>query len=116
MIHFEVPDHKYDLLGVKSTIELIKDSMDGRVRTMPDNVRIDFLKLITKQMHRLGNLSMPAFNLRIPMERAYLNKFGRREGRRMFIEHYESIHEPYDMLKEEVFEIIERLDPQNKGF
>lgn len=114
-IEFDVPDNKYELIGISSTIELIKDSIGNKdYRYIPKNVRKDFTNILIKQLFRLGKLSTPLFELRVPMETAYISKYGRKFGRRRFIEHYESIHQNYDVLKEEAFNIIEKLDINKK--
>lgn len=115
MIYFQTPNHKLDLLAVESTIEMVKDTINGNVKSLQNNVRQRLLMIATNQLDLLGELSLPIFQMRVDMEKRYLNEYGYREGRRMFIEHYTSLHKPYDELKEVVFELIEKLDPKNKG-
>jgi hypothetical protein len=116
MILFNIPDNTYELLSIENTIELVKNNVDGRIKTISNNVRKDFLKILTKELFKLGTLSTPLFQLRVPMEKAYLEKYGRRIGKNKFLNHYESIHAPYDILKELVFGLIEKLDPKNEGY
>ena len=109
MLEFTVPNHDKDLNEIESTIETIKNEMAGRVKTMSIVVRDNLKKTVITQMYRLGFLSTPIFELRIPMEDAYFKKYGRK-GKKMFLNHYEFLHERYDFLKEEIYTLFKKLN------
>lgn len=113
-LKFNVPNHEAELEQASSLLKRIGDKValglgEDRAQSM--------LQLTTDILYLVGELSQDIFDLRITMETEY-NKYYSKSpalGKKLYLEHYQELHKPYDKLKNRAFKLIKMIDPTNEG-
>lgn len=70
-------------------------------------------KLLSDILYKVGDMSIPIFEIRETMEEKYAKKYVKSPalGKKLYLEHYENVHKPFDKLKNRTFKVINILDP-----
>ena len=116
MIEFEVPNHEKDLEEADALLKRILAKVTSPIELGKDRKQA-MLALTTDILYIIGDLSQAIFDLRTIMEEAYTHKYLKSPalGKKLYLEHYEGLHKPYDRLKNKTFKLIQLIDPSNEG-
>ena len=121
MLKFNIPNHEKDLYEVETLLNKTSTNLkvlEAKEIELEDEQKEQLLKLVTNLLYKVGDLSIPIFELREMMENTYFEQYKQSPalGKELYMKHYESIHRPYDKLKNKAFRLIQILDPYNDGF
>ena len=117
-IDLNLPDHTKQLYEAEQYIKDIKT----QVLLCQEEKKIDdktYNKLhdkITDILYYVGELSMPAFNVHEKLEDEYFNvyKHAPELAKKLWLDHYNRLHRPYNILKNRLFRMYEILDETYK--
>ena len=113
---FNLPCHDNELSNAADAIEKLKNrlriiqiqrSIDGKTHTTMFEETIRVLDYV-------GKLSMPAFAIEDELEELYKMEFlhAPELAKTLWLDHYENVHRPYNLLKNRCFKILEELDAE----
>ena len=113
-IDLDLPNHNNQLSIASDTIEKLRD----KFRVLETKKSIDdkehelMFEEIIKVLDYVGRLSMPAFEVSDDIERMYTMRYNHSPelARKLWLDHYEDIHHPYNLLKNRCFKLIDELD------
>jgi len=116
MIEFNIPNHEKELEEADALLKKIHSKVTAPIPLGEDR-RNAMLQLTNDILYLIGEYSQPIFDLRTTMEEAYSKKYIKTPalGKELYLKHYESLHKPYDKIKNKVFKLIEIIDPSNVG-
>jgi len=111
-----LPDHTTELTNAGEAIEKFKTRFD----TIKHNNSIDgkihgrLYEEIVRILDYVGRLSVPAFAIEEELERMYTLKYQQTPslGKKLWLDHYGSIHHQYSLLKNRCFRLIDELDDE----
>jgi hypothetical protein len=113
-INLNIPNHieelkKVDvyLTGLNKKINSLKTN-----KAINKNVHQEYLDKIVHVLLYVGGLSNPAFSIYETLEDTYTKTYKKSPqlGRKLWLEHYEEIHRPYNHLKNKCYRVIDVLD------
>ncbi len=115
VIHdYNLPDNSEQLKKVEVLINKYKKRLKliQTQRIIDDKTHTEFYEDIIKVLDYVGRLSMPAFDIRDEMEAMYTKAFinSPELGKKLFLDHYENVHHPYNLYKNRCFKLLEDLD------
>ncbi len=113
---FKLPNHKVELNNANNVLEKHKSAF----RTIQENKSIDdkshlhLYEETVRVLDYVGRLSMRAFEIQEELERMYTIKFTHAPelGKKLWLDHYESIHHPYNTMKNRCYHLLEELDEE----
>ena len=102
--------HAGDIIGkLKDRLRIIKirGTIDGKTHSTLFEETIRALDFV-------GKLSMPAFAIEDEMEEMYKMKFLHAPAlaKKLWFDHYEIVHHPYNLLKNRCFKLLDELDTE----
>lgn len=111
---FKLPNHNNEL----SKAEEIIEKQRKKYRDLEEQHLIDdktFVVLyeeVVRILDYIGRLSMPAFAIEKQMEEKYVLQYPKSPelAKKLWLDHYESIHHPYNILKNRCFRMLEEMD------
>ena len=73
---------------------------------------IELHKLIVQVLEYVGELSMPAFNIRDEVEKRYFTMYKNSPelAKKLWLDHYHDIHKPFNTIKNRCFSLLEQMD------
>lgn len=85
-------------------------------KEMPLSKKKQLVYVVSTVLDAVGELSQPAFDVREKMEEDYNLKYLKSPalGKELFLKHYESLHKPYDKLKNKCFDLLNKIDPKGE--
>jgi len=111
---FKLPNHCNELSKAEGLIDSVKTKVRKlRAINSINNVQHDTLYEETiRILDYVGKLSKPAFGIEDQLELMYIEKFihAPELGKKLWLEHYENIHHPYNILKNRCFKLLDELD------
>jgi hypothetical protein len=114
-IEVNLPNHDAELKNIEGYIEQLKQrhkvgKNDQRMLSLKDYERLQYLTIKTLEL--LGELSMPAFNVRDELHDKYVlsYKSSPELARKLWLDHYERIHTKYNTLKNRCFKLLDDLE------
>lgn len=115
MLKFNIPNHENELETAEILIKKFQDRFNSN--NLSDVRKLALLKLTTKVLYAVGEFSEDIFVLRPEMERKYTEMYPQSPalGKKLYLEHYEGLHKPYNKLKNRAFKLIQLLDPIDEG-
>lgn len=113
---FELPEHGNELSLAEETIEKLKSRLkiivteksitgESHEKIYEDTMRVlDFV----------GQLSVPAFALEDVLEEHYTKTYlhAPQLAKRLWLDHYGKLHQPYNLLKNRCFRLLEEIDAE----
>ena len=111
-----IPDHKDDLKQGKKILTSVEKEItyfkDLGVELTRTQRKVMYAK-ISELLDLIGELSKPIFNSRIAIEESYRKKYDKQPalGKKLWLDHYEGLHKPYDQLKNKCWNLLSKLDP-----
>lgn len=111
---FNLPNHANELSKAEEVIGKLKDKIDKhfKLKTIDGKSHNSLYDEVCRVLDYLGRLSMPAFNLQDKMEEMYTLQYKQCPalGKKLWLDHYENVHHPYNLLKNRCFRLLEILD------
>ena len=112
--NFNLPNHNNQLSIADDNIEKLRHKFRVLETKMSinDKEHEQMFEEIIKVLDYVGRLSMPAFTISEDLERMYTIRYNHSPelARKLWLDHYEDIHHPYNLLKNRCFKLIDELD------
>jgi len=115
-IDLDLPDHSKELEDVDEYIKLLKSRLADYKRTRlakPMSLKeyTAMYDQILRGLYYLGSLSLPAFATEDIIEEKYFKtyKHAPELAKKLWWDHYESVHRPYTLFKNRLFKMIDDL-------
>lgn len=113
-IDISIPNHTNELIEVDEAIEDIKFKINliSTQNLMDDELHDMLFEDTMKILVFIGDMSVHAFNTFNPLEEAYVMKYPKfpAMSKKLWLEHYDKLHHPYDLRKNRCFTIIDKID------
>lgn len=113
-IEFNLPNYSNELTTATDNIENLKEELSIMQieKTINDKSHELMFERIIKVLDYVGKLSQPSFDIEDDIERIYTEKYihSPELAKKLWQDHYELIHHPFDLLKNRCFRLIEELD------
>jgi hypothetical protein len=111
---FKLPNHNNELSKADDVIEKLRQKfkiLECR-NTISDKEHLQMFEEVVRVLDYVGRLSMPAFAIEEDMERLYVMRYPHSPelAKKLWLDHYEDIHHPYNLLKNRCFKLMEELD------
>lgn len=112
--NFNLPNHNNQLSVANDVIEKLKIKL-AKLETresINDKEHELLFEEIIKVLDYVGRLSMSAFTISGELEELYTMRYNHSPelARKLWLDHYENIHHPYNLLKNRCFKLIDELD------
>lgn len=112
--NFNLPNHANELSNAEDNIEKIKCKFKEyqKTKTISNKQFIILYEETIKVLDYIGKLSLSAFNIETQVEELYFKQFKHSPelAKKLWLEHYEKIHHPYDLLKNRCFKLLDDYD------
>jgi len=116
-IELDLPTHTRELEDTEEYCKTLKEKYNefkiSRVASpMSDKEYESLYDSIMKGLYYLGYLSQPAFDVEDIIEEKYFQtyKHSPELAKKLWWDHYESVHRPYTLLKNRLFKLIDDLN------
>ena len=113
-VDFKLPNHSNELSKAEEIIAKLKTKVESLAanKTIDDKQHDYLYNEIVRVLDYIGRLSMPAFAIEDELEQMYVIKFHKSPAmaKKLWLDHYETIHHPYTLLKNRCFRLLEDLD------
>lgn len=123
-ITIELQDQKEELTKATDLLEKVKreynmykkESKGLKKISIPKDRRKFLVYMVDKILGATGEISITRFDVREKLEKEYTMKYLQSPalGKTLFLEHYASIHAPYDKIKNKCFDLLTKLDKDGK--
>ena len=111
---FNLPNYTNELQNAASAILKLKEEifLINLNKNIDDRSHEIMFERIVKVLDYVGNLSQPSFEIEDELEKIYIMNYSHSPelAKKLWQDHYESIHHPFDLLKNRCFRLIEELD------
>lgn len=113
-LDLKLPNHANELSKAEDVIEKIKCRFKKyqETNTITNKEYIALYENTVRVLDYVGRLSIPAFNVEDELEEQYFKKFKHSPelAKKLWLEHFENIHHPYNILKNRCFKLLEDYD------
>ena len=115
-IAIKLQDHERELEQAKGILSKVEKEYkwyrDTKVE-IPHRKMHTLVYMTSTVLDLIGELSMTRFDVRDSMEEDYKKKYLNSPalGKKIFLEHYEGLHKPYDKVKNKCFDLLRKIDP-----
>lgn len=116
-LQLDLPDHTAELEETDEYIKSLKLKLaDYKTLRLHQPMSVKDYKILYEEIIRglyyLGYLSGPAFAVEDQIEKEYFVKYKHAPelAKKLWWDHYESVHRPYTLFKNRLFKMIEDLD------
>lgn len=113
-VDFKLPNHGNELCKAEDALEKARYEFEKyKVNdAISDKAFIALYEEICKVLVYVGHLSRPAFEVEDTLEELYTKRYihAPELARQLWLEHYERIHHPYNLIKNRCYRILEELD------
>lgn len=111
---FNLPLNKNELSLAEDIIKKLKYNINSvcTQNNITDKLHDWYFEEVTKVLIYVGKLSEPAFEIFNDLEIIYHFKFPKspKLSKQLWLEHYQKIHQPYNILKNRCFALLDELD------
>jgi len=111
---FKLPNHCNELSKAEDIIEKIKLKIKKlqELNTINNHQHDALFEETVRILDYIGKLSLPAFKIEDELEQLYFKQFMRTPelAKKLWLEHFETIHHPYNILKNRCFKLLDELD------
>lgn len=111
---FNLPDNKNELCDAEDRISKIRIDLDLIYfeNKINNNLHDKYYNKIVWILDKIGQLSMTAFEINNKLEDMYFLKYKHSPAlaKKLWQEHYENIHRPYNILKNRCYRMLDALD------
>lgn len=116
LTEFELPDHGNELSLAEETIEKLKNRLKIIVaeKSIKEKSHEKIYEDTMRVLDFVGQLSLPAFALEDTMEEYYKLTYlhAPQLAKRLWLNHYGKVHQPYNLLKNRCFRLLEEIDAE----
>ncbi len=113
---FNLPDHSNELLTIEEALDKIKTKFKTIIKdkSIDNKIHDQLYERIIRVLDYTGRLSEPAFAIEKRLEGLYTLKYLKCPaiGKKLWLDHYGSIHHPYNLIKNRCFRMLEELDEE----
>lgn len=108
---FKLPDNCNELSMAEDAIDKLKHKIKN-LKSITDNEHTLIYEEIIRVLDYVGRLSMPYFEIAEELECLYVIKYPHSPelAKKLWLDHYELIHKPYNLLKNRCFRALDELD------
>ena len=111
---FNLPNHSNELSKATDFIENLKQKIEKlkTEKSIDGNIHTIVYEEIIRALDYVGRLSMPIFEIEEQMKDMYFKQYKHSPqlARKLWLDHYEKIHHPYNLLKNRCFGLLDKLD------
>ena len=111
---FNLPNHATELSKAEDVIEKLKNKLKKiqQNKSITDKLHTELYEETVRVLDYLGRLSIPAFEIENELERMYILQYPKSPqlAKKLWLDHYDSLHHPYTLLKNRCYHILEELD------
>jgi hypothetical protein len=111
---FKLPNHANELSKAEDVIEKIKCRFKSyqEAKSISNKQYLTLYEETIRVLDYVGQLSLSAFNIENEIEELYFKQFKHSPelAKKLWLEHYEKIHHPYDILKNRCFKLLDEYD------
>lgn len=111
---FGLPNHEEELKTADDHLSALKLRFSTVIANdlMTNSLHDDYFEETIKILDYVGRLSIPCFKINYELERMYVNRYPHSPAlaKKLWLDHYESIHHPYNLIKNRCFRVIQELD------
>lgn len=111
---FNLPNHENELSKAGDIIEKLKFKLIKykNTRNINDKQFISFYEEVVRALDYVGRLSMSVFVIEEEVEAMYTKQYLYAPilAKTLWLDHYEELHHPYNLLKNRSFKILDELD------
>ena len=120
-IELELPNHDIDLERAKNILDKAERDIvwfKTKQIDIPDRKKQVLTHTIDVVLNGVGLMSQSRFDVRDKLEEEYSKAFIKQPalGKELYLKHYESLHKPFDKLKNKCFNLFYKLDNINEDF
>jgi hypothetical protein len=113
---FQLPDHNNELFKAEEVIEKLKNRLRiiKTKRIIDDKIHTSMFEQIIRVLDYVGELSLPAFGIEDDLEQLYIKRYPHCPvlAKKLWLDHYENVHHPYNLLKNRCYKLLEELDTE----
>ena len=112
--NFNLPDYRNELSNAEDKIEKIKTKLkkcqDEKIITYIEYTTL--YEETTRVLEYVGRLSIPSFKIEDELKEMYYLQFKHSPelAKKLWLEHFQSIHHPFNLLKNRCFKLLEDYD------
>jgi len=115
-VEIKLANHEQELekiTGVLNRIEKEWKWYKDTARSLTDDQKYAMCYIVNHALDVIGVLSITRFDARTKLEELYDLKYKHSPelGKTLYLEHYESLHKPYDKLKVKCFNLLAKINP-----
>lgn len=111
---FNLPTHANELSKAEEVIEKLKNKIKEITvnKTINDQLHLTLFEEIIRVLDYIGRLSEPFFDIEDKLEELYVLQYPHSPqlAKKLWLDHYETIHHPYNLLKNRCFRMLDELD------
>jgi len=115
-IRVDVPNHSRELLKTEKLIEKLKNRLKiiAIQRSIDDNTHTKTFDKVVFILMYIGDLSEFVFDIRDELEQQYVKTYIKTPelAKTLWLKHYDRLHHPYNVLKNQCYKLLEELDAQ----
>lgn len=115
-VELNLPNHSNELYKAEEVLEMTKYKFKEiqSTKTINNNNFNEIQDTLLRILHFVGSLSIPAFDTRTTLEEVYFKKYksSPQLAKQLWLEHFEQINHPYNLLKNRCFKMLEELDEE----
>lgn len=112
----DLPDHSKKLRIIEEKLKTIKQEIyyDVKRKKLKDQEHNTFYERIIYWLDIIGQLSMPAFEVNDEIKEMYEKAFKKTPhiAKELWLDAYEKLHHPYNLLKNRAFKMLDELDQE----
>jgi len=117
-IEVKVPKHGPELKQATKLLESVEKDLNWHEqvkRELTFTQRKEYILKVSLLLDAIGELSRSRFDVREEIESKYMEYYSNQPalGQTLWLKYYESLHKPYDKIKNKCFNLIEKIDPDN---
>jgi hypothetical protein len=111
---FNMPNHANELSKAEDILEKLKCKFKSYEETklISNKQYLTLYEETIRILDYIGQLSLSAFNIETKIEEQYFKQYKHLPelAKKLWYEHYEKIHHPYDLLKNRCFKLLDNYD------
>lgn len=111
---FGLSNHEEELKTADDHLNALKLRFSTIVANdlLTDRLHEEYFEETIKILDYVGRLSIPCFKINYELERMYINRYPHSPAlaKKLWLDHYESIHHPYNLIKNRCFRVIHEID------
>lgn len=113
-VNLNLSDHTNELESSQEIIDNLKTEINDIIKSDGiNNLTHDFyFDEVVRILAYIGSLSVQVSNILLVLEDIYFNKYKHSPvlAKKLWLEHYDNLHQPYSLLKNRCFRLLDCLD------